>query len=214
METTESPLTEKSAAEKAALKSPPCDQCRRRKVRCNAEAPCDRCIQSGLRCTRDIVRKRRGPKKGSGSVIAKLRDEVDPSGLQNVTLPPYDLSFVKNDDGLPHLSRTASRESLLSSSSTDFSGGPTSYPTRLEPRSAPLLEAQDMPAAGHRMATSLATPETNSDLPLGWRTADPYASLQYPSPGSSDFLTVNELAQKIFDGTDSSPIRSSHKTLQ
>lgn len=73
-------------------KLPPCDACRRRKVKCDAGAPCERCIQSGLRCTRDIVRKRRGPKKGSGSVIAKLRQE-DEQGSCHTDHVQYDLDM-------------------------------------------------------------------------------------------------------------------------
>lgn len=69
------------------VKHPPCDQCRRRKVKCDAGAPCNRCMQSGLRCTRDIIRKRRGPKKGSGSVIARLRTEHDLNALDGAERP-------------------------------------------------------------------------------------------------------------------------------
>src|ERR1700744_3338272 len=73
----------------------PCDDCRKRKVRCSKEEPCDRCVSAGLRCTRDIARKKRGPKKGSGSVIAKLRDESQASSPQDQNLPPFDLSQLR-----------------------------------------------------------------------------------------------------------------------
>lgn len=55
----------------------PCDQCRRRRVRCNSDgtAPCDKCISAGLRCKHEYVPKRRGPKRGVGKVIAQLKSQ-------------------------------------------------------------------------------------------------------------------------------------------
>lgn len=53
----------------------PCDACRRRKVRCNYAKPCDRCQSYNLVCTFDSVRKKRGPKKGRGAVVDRLREE-------------------------------------------------------------------------------------------------------------------------------------------
>jgi hypothetical protein len=51
----------------------PCDACRRRKVRCDYGRPCDRCQSYDLVCTFDSIRKKRGPKKGRGAVVAQLR---------------------------------------------------------------------------------------------------------------------------------------------
>src|SRR5437016_1798821 len=62
----------------------PCDQCHRRKVRCSGGTPCTPCTDVELQCTREIVRKKRGPKKGSGSTIAKLRRG---NNLPNTTDP-------------------------------------------------------------------------------------------------------------------------------
>jgi hypothetical protein len=53
---------------------PPCDQCLQRKVRCDKTLPrCYRCSDSSLPCTREVIRRRPGRKKGSGTVISKLR---------------------------------------------------------------------------------------------------------------------------------------------
>ncbi len=69
----------------------PCDQCRRRRVRCNGESPCDRCLSAGLRCLHEYVPKRRGPKKGVGKVIAELKKSE--AVLQaNVGKPDFDVS--------------------------------------------------------------------------------------------------------------------------
>jgi hypothetical protein len=58
----------------------PCDQCLQRKIRCDKTLPrCNRCVDSSLHCTREVVRRRPGRKKGSGTVISKLR--IDPEGV-------------------------------------------------------------------------------------------------------------------------------------
>jgi hypothetical protein len=209
MEATAEPDEPSSApTEKPVVKSPPCDQCRRRKVKCDSESPCDRCIHSGLRCTRDIARKRRGPKKGSGSVIAKLRDETDQSLLGNVPLPQYDLPPLTPGNGIPALYRTPSGESIFPSPSSSYVSGfaPRSHPVGSDPTS--------VPSSGHsahdiRLMSSVsqyASPVADLNSPLPWRLADPYAGSQYPSPGSTGYLTVNELAHKIFDDTDPSSL--------
>src|SRR5882757_6950229 len=110
--------TEDQAAAAAAPLNPtdsflPCDACRRRKVKCSKNEPCDRCVSAGLRCTRDIARKKRGPKKGSGSVIAKLRDESTHTSLQDPNLPPFDLSQLQLQ--IPSLNRALTNESPLDS---------------------------------------------------------------------------------------------------
>lgn len=53
----------------------PCDQCRQRKVRCSYGIPCDRCKTYDIGCTFVDVRKKRGPKRGKGAVIERLRAE-------------------------------------------------------------------------------------------------------------------------------------------
>jgi hypothetical protein len=53
---------------------PPCDQCLQRKVRCDKTLPCCyRCSDASSPCTRKVIRRRPGRKKGSGTVISKLR---------------------------------------------------------------------------------------------------------------------------------------------
>lgn len=52
----------------------PCDQCFRRKIRCDRALPCCvRCTDAGVGCTREISRRQAGRKKGRGNVIARLR---------------------------------------------------------------------------------------------------------------------------------------------
>lgn len=62
---------------------PPCDQCLQRKVRCDKTLPCCyRCSDASIPCTRQVIRNRPGRKKGSGTVIAKLRSPSTPERPQ------------------------------------------------------------------------------------------------------------------------------------
>src|SRR5271155_4016814 len=92
IETLNSPetATELPASQADPPKAHTCDQCRRRKVKCNTGSPCDRCVQSRLCCTRDIIRKRKGPKKGSRSVMKKLRNESELALTLSAVLPIND----------------------------------------------------------------------------------------------------------------------------
>ena len=181
-------------------KPPPCDQCRKRKVKCDIGAPCDRCVQSGLRCTRDIVRKRRGPKKGSGSVIAKLRHEDDrPTTGPNLR---YDLPRLEMQ--LPALNRSQSGSSGLSSPlSSGFAElGPASNPTT--------------PSLTFVVATSAPTSDAPTypyqAIPLFEQAQHLYTS---PAPNENGYVTVNDLAHQIFqNGLLNSPQDLSTLSLQ
>jgi hypothetical protein len=55
----------------------PCDQCLHRKIRCDKTLPrCNRCSDSNLTCTREVIRRRPGRKKGSGTVISRLKTDL------------------------------------------------------------------------------------------------------------------------------------------
>ena len=73
---TGSKASKKTRATRAKASKPldqPCDQCYLRKVRCDGGSLCPQCSRVDLQCSWMIVRKRRGPKLGSGSTIRKLR---------------------------------------------------------------------------------------------------------------------------------------------
>ncbi|KAF3020658.1 hypothetical protein E8E14_012740 [Neopestalotiopsis sp. 37M] len=50
-----------------------CDNCRRRRIRCDGKYPCQQCMGATLTCKRDHVPRKRGPKRGHGRVINELR---------------------------------------------------------------------------------------------------------------------------------------------
>ena len=162
-------------------KPPPCDACRRRKVKCDSGAPCERCVQSGLKCTREIIRKRRGPKKGSGSIIAKLRQE-DEEGLSHAADQPglsdLDLQFpaVQHILGLPPISLIAEGFAPTSDPSSLASSPAGGYPGLYGgPTSAPVSPPQRLPF---------------------------HHTLYTPSPSSSnEYVTINDLANQIFPNT-------------
>lgn len=175
----------------------PCDACRKRKVRCSKEEPCDRCVSAGLRCTRDIARKKRGPKKGSGSVIAKLRDESQASSPQDQTLPPFDLSQLQLQ--MPALSRTVTTDSPLASpltSPTTSSFGGDHFASMgdpaLMPRSVPVLQN------GFDPNSHTAFAQAGIQFPASWQM-QPSELLQFQAPLSPNgYMSISDLAQEIF----------------
>lgn len=179
----------------------PCDACRRRKVKCSKSEPCDRCLSAGLRCTRDIARKKRGPKKGSGSVIAKLRDETLHATAQDPNLPPFDLSGLRLQ--MPSLNRAISGDSPLASplsspSSSHFGDTflPTSdLPNLPVPRSVPL----GMQNGNHfEPGAHTAFSQGGIQLPASWQM-QPSDQLLFQAPISpTGYVSVSDLAQQIF----------------
>jgi Fungal specific transcription factor domain len=52
------------------------------------------------------------------------------------------------------------------------------------------------------------------DSPISWQAADPVIPFQGLSPSSNDFVTVNELAHRIFDGEDYASMSYQNATAQ
>ncbi|KIX05867.1 uncharacterized protein Z518_03840 [Rhinocladiella mackenziei CBS 650.93] len=195
----------------------PCDACRRRKVKCSKNEPCDRCVSAGLRCTRDIARKKRGPKKGSGSVIAKLRDENHQNSLQDPNLPLFDLSQLQLQ--MPSLNRALTNDSPLGSPLTSPTSShfgdtftPTSDPTTA-PRSIPVLPDEvELEPNSH---TAFA--QAGIQLPASWQMQTSEL-LQFQAPISpTGYMSVSDLAQQIFPEaplpvTNMFPARSNTQT--
>ena len=156
-----------------------------------------RCTQSRLTCTRDIARKKRGPKKGSGSVIAKLRDEHDYAITQESGLPPFDLSQLEMQ--VPQLHRSYSNDSSLPSplGSPLSAGFPEAYP----PTSDPMMAPRSIPAGMNGTAPTSGFAQNGMQFPASWQIP-PSELLQFQAPSSpTGYMTVNDLAQQIFQDT-------------
>ncbi|KAE8331406.1 hypothetical protein BDV39DRAFT_168757 [Aspergillus sergii] len=55
-----------------------CDNCRRRKIRCNRERPCGRCVDVNLVCAYTSIPRRKGPKGSRAPVLNLLRGLESP----------------------------------------------------------------------------------------------------------------------------------------
>ncbi|RMD42747.1 hypothetical protein DV735_g2347, partial [Chaetothyriales sp. CBS 134920] len=168
-----------------------------------------RCTHSRLTCTRDIARKKRGPKKGSGSVIAKLRDEHEYAILQESGLPAFDLSTLERQ--VPALRRSYSNETSFSSpvlsplapalsdafpAVAEPSAIPRSVPIRDSPNGTPY-SADSGPTAGFGQA--------GIQFPASWQVT-PSDLLQCKTPNSpAGYMTVTDLAHQIFQDPFPSP---------
>jgi hypothetical protein len=73
-----------------------CDECRRKKIKCDAttesgEDPCSNCRRSNVRCLFSRVPQKRGPSKGYATRKMQFRDEADltnmPSSATSKSLP-------------------------------------------------------------------------------------------------------------------------------
>jgi Fungal Zn(2)-Cys(6) binuclear cluster domain/Fungal specific transcription factor domain len=77
-----------------------CDQCKRRKVRCNGQPGCQQCTHAGLACTYTASTSSRRSRKntvGRGSVIAECREtsaSASPSGPGRPIAPAINPSFL------------------------------------------------------------------------------------------------------------------------
>ncbi|KIV81128.1 hypothetical protein PV11_08573 [Exophiala sideris] len=180
----------------------PCDACRRRKVRCSKSEPCDRCVSAGLRCTREIIRKKRGPKRGSGSVIAKLRDESRQTSSQDSTLPSFDLSQLQHH--MPALERAMTGDSPLASNLTSPLSSPTSsnFGDTFGPMSDPSNMPRSMPTLQNgevfEPIAHTAFAQAGIQFPASWQMP-PSELLQFQVPVSpTGYMTISDLANQIF----------------
>ncbi|KAJ5493950.1 transcriptional regulator family: Fungal Specific TF [Penicillium fimorum] len=85
-----------------------CDNCRRRKVRCNREQPCGKCQEVSLNCRYTSVARRKGPKGRTAPVLSALLSSTESSPLEstpvandtnNATISPA--SFLGDQQPLP-----------------------------------------------------------------------------------------------------------------
>jgi Fungal specific transcription factor domain/Fungal Zn(2)-Cys(6) binuclear cluster domain len=201
IETSNSPetATELPASQTDPPKAHTCDQCRRRKVKCDTGSPCDRCVQSRLRCTRDIIRKRKGPKKGSRSVMKKLRNESELALSLSAVLP-------RNNTHQPDLLIQASHRTI-SEENTSLSSLEHQFEPPYGPKSDPLKNIMGPGTNQIPIISSMGlapVPQQRLKRPsIDFLLVN--SPFQYPSASSRDaYLSVNDLAHRIFDSDGSS----------
>ncbi|OQE40933.1 hypothetical protein PENCOP_c005G08144 [Penicillium coprophilum] len=88
-------------------KHPACDNCRRRKVRCNREQPCGKCREVSLNCRYTSVARRKGPKGRTAPVLSALLSSTESTPLESTSTNTNDatlfpVSFLE-DQLLPPL---------------------------------------------------------------------------------------------------------------
>lgn len=138
----------------------PCDQCRRRKVRCDRASPCERCLESRLACTHETVRSPPGPKKGNGRVLSQLRAE------SNTAQDRTDPTTQKDAEQRLFYAPSASLiESLVGSSSWDGSHSiPTAAPN------LPQMASQERFVAFHEFAHAALASTSYTDVQVAGKS--------------------------------------------
>lgn len=212
-------LASTSTSTPAATKRVPCDACHQRKIRCDDGAPCSKCLHSDLDCTRTIVRKRRGPKKGSGTVLRRLRENGG-----KITRS-VDQDNTAGDNAQDHRLIPSSQAFSSSSSSPSF------LPSlSLQQSATPHLTKIGPNAVNHVPASALAvsrcTPTRRQDSPFAISniasSADSYPNDASPfslhgflprvSPHSAPSAFTNSAAHSPLSLGSYSPWPITHRT--
>lgn len=138
-----------------------------------------------------------GPKKGSGSVIAKLRGEGEQLRAQEA-LPPFNLTPLEMQ--LPGLrTRAYTNDSIesspigspIGSQYSDY--GPPADLMNV-PRSVPLGFGDEISPLGNGGFS-----HGGVQFPSAWQVTEDQPLLSYPSPSSANgYVSVNDLAHQIF----------------
>ncbi|KAK2013873.1 hypothetical protein LZ32DRAFT_529648 [Colletotrichum eremochloae] len=189
-----------------------CDECRRKKVKCDAQSdsgdnPCSNCKRSGIRCMFSRVPQKRGPSKG---YIKELADRINSIEgkleIQSESLPPdimgHWTSAAASLNSTPGPAEDASRKRPFSSiSSTDLS---TPAPQRqatwgtehrpLQPMTTPSDRFQSSPFTANGLAPQ-PMPIKN-DMP----PRPPVAPMDGPVTDMPDIDQARDVDDEVFNG--------------
>ncbi|KAF4780818.1 hypothetical protein HER10_EVM0002944 [Colletotrichum scovillei] len=191
-----------------------CDECRRKKVKCDAQSdagdsPCSNCKRSGIRCMFSRVPQKRGPSKG---YIKELADRINSIEgkleIQSESLPPESMvnwtSAAAMLNSMSGPGEDTSRKRPFSSiSSTDIS---TPVPQRqvawgteprpLQPITTPSDRYQPSPFATNGLAPQpMALPIKNDMQPR-----PPIASMDGPVADMPDIDQARDVDEEVFNG--------------
>ncbi|KAK2061600.1 hypothetical protein LY76DRAFT_507577 [Colletotrichum caudatum] len=189
-----------------------CDECRRKKVKCDAQSdsgdnPCSNCKRSGIRCMFSRVPQKRGPSKG---YIKELADRINSIEgkleIQSESLPPdimvHWTSAAASLNSTPGPAEDASRKRPFSSiSSTDLS---TPAPQRqatwgtehrpLQPMTTTSDRFQSSPFAANGLAPQPMP--IKSDMP----SRPPVAPMDGPVTDMPDIDQARDVDDEVFNG--------------
>lgn len=141
-------------------------------------------------------------------MLSKLREEEQQILPQGINFPTKESPLSESSSRFsPSLSRSMSASSLQPSPVVGiFSDNvrPTSNPINIKP-TTPMLQMPQITSAPTSTFARQGTPgsiTSTLDSPVPWQISDPMVPFQGSSSSPGGFVTVNELAQKIFDGED------------
>ncbi|OAA50617.1 C6 finger domain-containing protein [Metarhizium rileyi] len=184
-----------------------CDECRRKKIKCDAqsdsgETPCSSCARSSIRCLFSRVPQKRGPSKGYIKELAdrihSIENKLDSEG--NLSQDDIDKLFATDRSRHSNGLEDSTRKRPFSSLSTGDFTTPTTIrqaPWGSEPRSIQAAPGQGEGFDQEYNNSSLApqpTPIKSDENP----TRQPAASEDVPMVDGDDVPVIDEQAFQEF----------------
>lgn len=126
-----------SSVKKASKQA--CDNCRRRKLKCNRSTPCDKCHNALLSCTYSDVLQRKGPKVRSLGALSTLRPSSSSSSSSPSDFGAQGQHHLTNDvirnvtSGHPHDVELAQSSASTSAAIITTTLPTTSHPACISP---------------------------------------------------------------------------------
>lgn len=184
-----------------------CDECRRKKIKCDAqsdtgESPCSSCARSSIRCLFSRVPQKRGPSKG---YIKELADRIHSieNKLENegpLSQDDLDHLFVPDRPRQNHVgSDDANRKRPFSSISGEFT---TPAPARQTPWGSEQRSIQPSSAASDGYAAPFSTgslaPQPSAIRPESTPSKPPVAAMDISMPDADEVPEIDEDTLHIY----------------
>lgn len=147
---------ESSSIKKASKQA--CDNCRRRKLKCNRSSPCDKCHNALLSCSYSDVLQRKGPKVRSLGALSSLRPSSSSSASSPSDFGPPSQQLANDairnvTSGHPH-----DVDIAASSASTSAAIISTTLPTTSHPACTGLDNSAPPPFTTSLLPASIPSP--------------------------------------------------------
>ncbi|CAM1501854.1 Fc.00g038380.m01.CDS01 [Cosmosporella sp. VM-42] len=177
-----------------------CDECRRKKIKCDAqsdtgETPCSSCARSSIRCLFSRVPQKRGPSKGYIKELADRIHSIENKLESDGALSQDDLDrlFVQ-DRPRAQSNEESNRKRPFSSISTgEFSTPGTSRQTPWGSEHRPIQpSAPTMDAYGGNYTTSTLAPQPSPLKPDSTPSKPPVATMEISMPDIDELPDIDE----------------------